>query len=250
MARGLRPVTSSPRKATLPALSFSTPKQARATSDLPEPTRPASPTTSPARTWIDTSRHGAVRRREILDIQQHLAGIAADLGEDLGDHPAGHQLDQPGLRHLLHPEGRDMPAVAQHRDAVADALDLGHAVGDVDDADALALGLLDQAEQPLGLALGQGGRGLVEDEHRQLGAEGLGDLHHLLLGAGEIGHPHPRLQGKAEALDDLARLGMHGPLVEQACSISSAPRNRFSSTVSWGTSENSWKTALMPSWRA
>ena len=34
-----------------------------------------------------------------------------------------------------------------------------------------ALGLLDQREQPLGLALGQRRRRLVEDQHRQLGAE-------------------------------------------------------------------------------
>ena len=39
-------------------------------------------------------------------------------------------------------------------------------------------------------------------------------------------------------------------LLSRPPEVASAPRNRFSSTVSCGTSENSWNTALMPSERA
>ena len=54
MARGARPVVSAPSKVIRPDAIGSIPKQARATSDLPEPTRPARPTTSPARTSMVT----------------------------------------------------------------------------------------------------------------------------------------------------------------------------------------------------
>ena len=43
-------------------------------------------------------------------------------------------------------------SVAQHRHAVADAPDLGHAMGDIDDAHALSGGALNQREQLLGFA--------------------------------------------------------------------------------------------------
>ena len=86
-------------------------------------------------------------------------------------------------------ECRHAFAVAQHGDAIADAADLVHAVGDVDDADAARLRLLDHREQALRFAIGERGRRLVEDQHRELGAERLGDLDHLLLGAGEVLDP-------------------------------------------------------------
>ena len=106
-------------------------------------------------------------------------------------------------------------------------------------------------EQPLGLAIGERGRRLVEDQHREVGAERLGDLDHLLLGAGEILDPLARPQRKAEPLEDLVGAAVQlATCRESRGCVSSAPRNRFSSTVSVGTSENSWNTALMPSVRA
>ena len=73
------------------------------------------------------------------------------------------------------------------------------------------------ANRRCGLALGQRGRRLVEDQHRELGAERLGDLDHLLLGARESCDPLPRLERKAEPLEDLvARVRCMRALVEKA----------------------------------
>ncbi len=118
--------------------SASTPKAARITSDLPEPTSPARPTISPARDGERNVRHRPLRRREVLDAEPLLAGREADLREELGDHPAGHQPHQFVVARGPGVEGRHIAAVAEHGDAVADPADLLHAVGDVDDADALA----------------------------------------------------------------------------------------------------------------
>ena len=110
----------------------------------------------------------------------------------------------------------DVAAVAQHRDAVADAADLADPMGDVDDARAVPLDLLDQAEQLVGLALGERGGRLVEDQHRELRAERLGDLDHLLLGAGEEADLLARAQREAEPGEDLLGAPVQLALVEQA----------------------------------
>ena len=135
--------------------------------------------------------------------------------EDLVDDPAGHQLDELLIARFLDGDGVDVHPVAQHGDAVADPLDLVHPVGDVDDADAIGLDLLDQPEQPVGLAFRERRGRLVEDHDIGLGAEGLGDLHHLLLGAGEVHHLVPGPEREAQAVQRLARLPGERRLVEE-----------------------------------
>ena len=143
--------------------------------------------------------HRAVGGGEALDLEQGPPRREGDLREDLGDDAAGHELQQALVIGLVHGERGDALAVAQHGDAVADAPVLVHAVADIDDADAVALLLLDEREEPLRLAFGERRGRLVQDQHRGLGAERLGDLHHLLLGAGEILHALARPQRKAQA---------------------------------------------------
>jgi len=55
-ARGDSLASVRPRKRMVPAAIFSSPNAARISSDLPQPTRPAMPTTSPARTESVASR--------------------------------------------------------------------------------------------------------------------------------------------------------------------------------------------------
>src|ERR1700731_2577929 len=93
------PVTSLPRSETLPPAIASTPKTARMTSDLPEPTSPPTPTISPALP--------PRARRE------------AHLGKRIRDDAPGHQPHQLVVAGGLGVERRDVTAVAQHRDAVA-----------------------------------------------------------------------------------------------------------------------------------
>ena len=68
-----------------------------------------------------------------------------------------------------------------HRHAVGDLEDLGHAVRDIDDRDALGGQAPDDAEEVAALVDGQRRGGLVEDEQLELVREALGDLDHLLL---------------------------------------------------------------------
>ena len=90
-------------------------------------------------------------------------------------------------------------------------------MGDVDDADAVPPDLLDQAEQLVGLALGERGGRLVQDQHRELGAERLGDLDHLLLGARQASRPAGAgRSGKAEPGEDRLGAPVQLALVEQA----------------------------------
>ena len=104
----------------------------------------------------------------------------------------------------------DLAAVAQHRDAVGDLLDLAHAVGDVDDADPGLLQLGDQVEQLRRLGFRQRRRRLVQNEQADVGEERLGDLHHLLVGARQFANLAVGVEVESEILDDLDRAGPHG----------------------------------------
>jgi hypothetical protein len=93
---------------------------------------------------------------------------------------------------LAHVE-RGYPApVAEHGDAIADPVDLVHAVGDVHDPHPLPLALPEKLEEPVRFTLGEGRRRLVQDQDGQIGPQRLGDLHHLLLRAGETVDLRPR----------------------------------------------------------
>ena len=131
----------------------------------PDRSRPARPRTCPsppdrrarrsrprARSKL-TSLTARSAVESCVDLEHRAARVEGDLRKDLLDHPAGHQPHQLLLGGVGRHRG-DITAVAQHRDAIADAPDLVHAMGDVDDADAIAPDLLDQAKQLVGLALG------------------------------------------------------------------------------------------------
>ena len=153
---------------------------------------------------------------ELRNFQQRSPRPIVDLGEDLADDATGHELQQALIVGVRHVEGRHAFAVTQDRDAIAQAVDFAHAVGDVDDAHAAALRLLDHREQTLRFAIGKRGRRLVQDQHRQLGAKRLGDLDHLLLGAAEILNALSRPQRKAELLENTVGPSMELGLVEKA----------------------------------
>ena len=109
---------------------------------------------------------------------------------------------------------RDVLAVAQHGDAVAIVEDLRHAVGDVDDRDALRRQLAHDLEQDLRLALGQRGGRLVEDQHAAVQRQRLGDLDQLLLRDGERAHQRGGID-VAEAAQDLAGAALEPAIVHQ-----------------------------------
>src|SRR5690606_33185487 len=122
-------------------------------SERPEPTRPASPTISPACTVKDTpeKRPGAVRastrRTSGPRLGAGLGARGAGRADALRD-PARHRRDD--LRRGGVPGGqadRGGAAVLHHRHPVADLADLLQPVGDVDDGDALGGELPDDPEE-------------------------------------------------------------------------------------------------------
>ena len=80
------------------------------------------------------------------------------------DRAADHEPDDLGNFRRGRLERVDILAVAHDGDAVGDALELIHAVRDVDDADAGLLELADEDEQIVDLRVGQDSGRLVENE--------------------------------------------------------------------------------------
>ena len=116
---------------------------------------------------------------------------------------AQHQLDDAAAVHGAGLEARHRAPVAQHGNAVGHALDLGEAVGDVNDPHPLAGETAQDGEQTLGVLLGQRRGGLVEDEDARLPRERLGDLDRLRLGDAERGH-------RSRRVDRAVEPGQHG----------------------------------------
>ena len=125
---------------------------------------------------------------QMLDLQNHLAGDIVLGREAVGQLPAHHQPDDLIHGQLLGRPGGHPGAVPHDGHIIADAQDLFHLVGDVNDAAALVTQHVDDAEQVLHLGLRQGGGGFVKDDDLGIVADGLGDLHHLPLGHGHGGH--------------------------------------------------------------
>ena len=110
----------------------------------------------------------------------------------------------------------DHRALAQHDDAVADGEDVGQAVADEDDRDALRGQRADELEHVLDLAHRERRRRLVHDDELGVEGQGAGDRHRLLLAAGQqagdLGHRfHPR----AELGDHRLGFGAHALGVDQ-----------------------------------
>ncbi len=77
---------------------------------------------------------------------------------------------------------RDLDAIAEDDDALADGEDLGQLVADEDHRDAVRLEATHDLEQRLDFAFGQRGGGLVHCDQPSALNEGAGDRHNLLLG--------------------------------------------------------------------
>ena len=86
-------------------------------------------------------------------------------GLELVEHAADHLGDQVGAGQVFGAVLADELAVAQHRDAVGDLVDLVQEVADEQDGDALVAQVPDDREQPVDLVAVQARRRLVEDQH-------------------------------------------------------------------------------------
>ena len=122
------------------------PNSACASSLRPEPTRPARPTISPARTSRLTSLVIGWRTRSRASSTGAPIGTD-DLGKEVLDAAPDHHLDELGGVRVGHLARADIGAVAQHRDAVGDLEDLVEPMADVDDPDAARLEPAHDVEQ-------------------------------------------------------------------------------------------------------
>ncbi|MGY4425592.1 hypothetical protein ACVWY2_008041 [Bradyrhizobium sp. JR6.1] len=146
-----------------------------------------------------------------------MSGWWADGGKQQVDGAAGHQFHEFAVRRPRGIEGPDVTAVAKHRHTVGKGADFAHAVRDVDQPDILALQARDQLEQPPGLAFGQRGGWLVEDQKTDAAEKRFGDLGHLLMRAGQIVDPLRGIEVEAELVDQRP-----GPLAHLACAQDAA----------------------------
>ena len=164
----------------------SAPKIARPSSVRPAPTSPAKPTISPARTRrsapAKTRALPSPRASKRMGPREAGSGARA---VDVGDRAAHHVGDEEVLVDVLHRGVADEPTVAENGHGVRDLEDLREVVGDVEAGDAPRGEPADVLEQPDDLHLGEGGGGLVHDQHGGIRGDGLEDLHHLLVGRRE-----------------------------------------------------------------
>ena len=124
--------------------------------------------------------HGG-RARQAPGLERHGQGLGLDAVPVLGHVAAHHGADQRGAVEIGGVAAQHEAAVAEHGDPVGQGEDLGHAVGDVDDAHAVVAQSADEGEEQLLLGAAKGGGGLVQDQHLGGLGAGPGDLHHLAL---------------------------------------------------------------------
>ena len=145
---------------------------------LPLPSRPASPTTSRARS-------GQARRPRPAALAAGASPGASGATTVGLRRASGHGGDEIVDGERAAPAHRRHPAVAQDGAAVGDRHDLVELMRDVDDRGALRLHAREHREQPLDLAFFQRRRRLVQDEDAALPAQRLGDRDELPLGEAE-----------------------------------------------------------------
>ncbi len=146
-----------------------------------------------------------VRERPFAREPLHAQDLVPDLGRqgrvEVAERPADHQLDGAVARHLTGRLGRDQAAVAQHADAIGDAVDLVHPVTDEHDRDRALAQPLHDLEQPLDLTQRERCGRLVHDQDARIGRQRARDLDQLLLRAAELLQGHARVASEADRVD-------------------------------------------------
>ena len=140
------------------------------------------------------------------------------------DRAADHEADDLGDFRRGGVERGDILAVAHDGDAVGDALELIHAVGDIDDANAGLFELPDEDEQVVDLRVGQDGGGLVEDKKSCVFmGQGLCNFDHLLLCDRQRLDDGLRVEIQMQLVEQLLRHGVLLRLVDEQALHGLAP---------------------------
>ena len=150
-----------------------------------------------------------IDRGEIIYLKDDLAGDVFPGRIQIGQLTAHHLGDDEVSGQVLGSPGTDVLAIPHDGDLVADAEDLIHFMADVDNGHALGLQLVHDSEQGLHLSGGQGGGGLVQDQHFAVRGNGLGDLHQLHLGDTERTKLGLGIEVQVDFLQDLGSVRVH-----------------------------------------
>ena len=155
--------------------------------------------------------------REPLGAEELLSRRSIDrLGQVLAEGAADHEPNELRLRQIARGVGRDVASVAQDADRIAQSVDLGHTVRDIDARHPASSKLLDQGVQSFGLRLAQTTRRLVEDDDGGAAADRGGDLHELLLSDRQLAHWCAYIDVRADLVEHLYRSALHRGAIDEA----------------------------------
>ena len=143
-------------------------------------------------------------RIQIFDFQQRLTDETRSEGILVIDRAADHLCDHFRARQLCDGLGVDHMTVTHDGHDVAVIKDLVQLVADIDNGDAAAAQILDDAAELFQLLCGQGAGRLVHND--QLGVKGqcLGDLDHLHLRCTQVAHDGVGIDGAADGIKQRA----------------------------------------------
>ena len=201
----------------------------RASSVRPEPNKPARPSTSPARNSRSTGLSWPRRERlRAASTGGVFAGCRGRAASRIARPPRASRptiaATRPRASSLRAGVFADELAVAQHRDAIADLVDLVEEVRDEQDGDALVAQAADQREQRLHF-VGVEARGrLVEDQHARIGGDGARHGGELLQGRGQTARELRHVEVDAEAGQQFARAPLGFAPVDAAAARPRAAR--------------------------
>ena len=137
---------------------------------------------------------GKVLHGEHGALISHLARLGGELG---GHGPSYDQFEKPRIRDVGNPETAPHGPVPQHRHPLAEFAYLGEPVRDVHHGRPAAGQPAQFGEQNRGLVGAEGGRGLVQDQHRRIGSQRLGHLQKLALDHAQAAYPLAQPGGAA-----------------------------------------------------
>jgi hypothetical protein len=205
----------SPASTMCPLVGRSMPKSTRAISVRPLPTSPPMPRISPAWRSNDTSSNAPSRPSCSTSSTTGPAGGASAGYRSASGRPI---ISRTARSCGMSATGATstMRAVAQHRHAVRHAVDLLHAVAHEHHRHAAGAQLGHNLEQPVDLARGQRGGGLVHDQDASLHRQRARHFHQLLLRAAQPAERRARRARQAHGLEQALGLGMHAAMVERA----------------------------------
>ena len=181
---GARSFNGLPSRNTWPESARSAPNSSRASSVRPEPSSPATPTTSPGCSSRSNGAIAPVRPRFSARSRGVSDGVRRSVRRSTSSSTFRSRPIMARTSSSLPTVGRrvlaDHRTVAQHGHPVGDLVDLVEEVRHEQDRDALVAQHPHDPEQLRDLAGVQAGRRLVEDQHPRVDGDRAGDRHQLL----------------------------------------------------------------------